>query len=100
MDVRIVAAAKAAVNVVVKLFEDGLEGGMVSWGLNCGGLEGVEEVEVVVESRAEGEKVDAIGNNFGWMDQAGCLCVCGGCYHATIAKYSWPITEEICAMSC
>lgn len=65
MEVRIVAAANAAVNVVVKLVEDGLEDGMVTWGLNCGGLEGVEEVDVVVERRAEGEKVDAIGNNIG-----------------------------------
>lgn len=66
MEVRIVAAANAAVNVVVKLVEDGLEGGLViSCGLNCGGFEVVEEVEVVVERRAEGEKVDAIGNKFG-----------------------------------
>lgn len=65
MEVRIVAAANAAVNVVVKLVEDGLEDGMVTWGLNRGGLEGVEEVDVVVERRAEGEKVDAIGNNIG-----------------------------------
>lgn len=68
MVVRIVAAAKAvAVKAVVKVVEGCLEGGMVR---DSSGFEGVVEAEVlvvvVVEKRAEGEKMVAIfWDNYG-----------------------------------